>query len=871
MPDIEDEKLADLCSVTSGVAAGAAKWFEVNREVVGAQARAIQRELDSHEELAQQYERAARRPMCVGVFGESQSGKSYLISAMARRGTNPVVARFGDKRLNFLKDINPESGGEATGLVTRFTIRPSAAPATHPVAVRLLSQTDIIKILANAYLKDFVLAVERPPEKSRIEQAFVAARDAVKRGASVTDGLSERQIRNLRRYFEQEAANRATQNALEQSGYWTELEELAPRLPIEERVKLYEFLWGGVETLTRVYLQLYRALDRLGFSAEAFCALDALQPRENSIINVEALKGLLQPAGSTVEIVGQNGRRAHLDRAELTAIISELVINLDEKPADYFDHTDLLDFPGLRSRLDIPIAPELYLREKGAMGMQELFLRGKVAYLFDRYCAERELTSMLLCVQPGNQETRVLPAMVLKWIHASHGDKPADRARVDTALFLVLTKFDKRFPDTAGRVEDTDSLWSQGITAALLDFFGKDKDNWPAEWRPNEPFGNVFWLRNPGFKNRDLMSYADDGSETGVRDPRRILKTKQEYLANALVRRHVANAEQAWEAAFALNDGGISWLANALSPVCRPELKRRQIATLHGDLRARIAQRIDEFYVSDDGGKEAEKRNRAAVEAVRNLVKVAGRQRFGHFLTHLQIGAERLQYEFHWSEMKGNSQGASPPGASFSEKTLLEQLGIDDEPAEASDGPLRSDRSAHLAILAFEHWANRLRELIQEERKVEALGLDAPALKTITHELLAASERLRLVDRLAQDIRGLIQAVETGPAAMLKPAMAAAELINRFVCRLGQDDLATADRAQIQLSKDWRVPVFEARPRLDAMTDLPKGDPVIDRPEIRDWLASFRHVVATNAHGGTSQRNREQNQKLGEIRVRLQA
>ena len=55
------------------------------------------------------------------------------------------------------------------------------------------------------------------------------------------------------------------------------------------------------------------------------------------------------------------------------------------------------------------------------------------------------------------------------------------------------------------------------------------------------------------------------------------------------------------------------------------------------------------------------------------------------------------------------------------------------------------------------------------------------------------------------------------------------------------------------------------------MTDLPKGDPVIDRPEIRDWLASFRHVVGVNAQGGTSQRNREQNQRLGEIRTRLQA
>ena len=66
--------------------------------------------------------------MAVAVFGPSQSGKSYLISALARRGTDPGLARFGDRTLDFVRDINPEGGQEATGLITRFTLRPAAAP-----------------------------------------------------------------------------------------------------------------------------------------------------------------------------------------------------------------------------------------------------------------------------------------------------------------------------------------------------------------------------------------------------------------------------------------------------------------------------------------------------------------------------------------------------------------------------------------------------------------------------------------------------------------------------------------------------------------------------------------------------------------------
>ena len=41
-----------------------------------------------------------------------------------------------------------------------------------------------------------------------------------------------------------------------------------------------------------------------------------------------------------------------------------------------------------------------------------MFLRGKVAYLFERYNVEQELTGMLLCIETSNQEVRTLPAMV---------------------------------------------------------------------------------------------------------------------------------------------------------------------------------------------------------------------------------------------------------------------------------------------------------------------------------------------------------------------------------------------------------------------------------------------------------------------------
>jgi Uncharacterized protein conserved in bacteria, putative virulence factor len=96
-------------------------------------------------------------------------------------------------------------------------------------------------------------------------------------------------------------------------------------------------------------------------------------------------------------IVGEGGRKADLPRALVTALTAEITIYMREKPDDFFDHTDLLDFPGYRARYKLnDLRTELGTRKDL---LKELFLRGKVAYLFERYREEKELTSMFLVAQ----------------------------------------------------------------------------------------------------------------------------------------------------------------------------------------------------------------------------------------------------------------------------------------------------------------------------------------------------------------------------------------------------------------------------------------------------------------------------------------
>ena len=137
-------------------------------------------------------------------------------------------------------------------------------------------------------------------------------------------------------------------------------------------------------------------------------------------------------------------------RAEAAALTAELAITMRHKPDDFFEHTDLLDFPDYRSRLKTDdVARELAKPDQ----LRQFFLRGKVAYLFERYKTDLELTSMLLCIGPSNQEVQDLPAVISDWVSDAAGKSPELRRGRRTTLFLVLTKFDMEFEKKKGALD----------------------------------------------------------------------------------------------------------------------------------------------------------------------------------------------------------------------------------------------------------------------------------------------------------------------------------------------------------------------------------------------------------------------------------
>ncbi|MGQ3030739.1 MAG: virulence factor SrfC family protein, partial [Ferrovibrionaceae bacterium] len=161
-------------------ARGWVKAVQATAPSVANQSQALINATRQAENLSRKLAGAADRRVCVGVFGPSQAGKSYLVSALARRPGESLTCNFAGDRKDFLRDINPPGDRESTGLVTRFTTTPSAADQAFPVELRLLSETDLVKILANAYFSDFDANNQTlvPPDAAAIRGVIAAAEAA---------------------------------------------------------------------------------------------------------------------------------------------------------------------------------------------------------------------------------------------------------------------------------------------------------------------------------------------------------------------------------------------------------------------------------------------------------------------------------------------------------------------------------------------------------------------------------------------------------------------------------------------------------------------------------------------------------------------
>jgi len=892
----KDAAISKRCKNMAQASKKALSWFEDNQKLVGYRRANLDRMFKKHALEATKLSRAAERPMSVGVFGASQAGKSFLTGSFIAPQDNPVKVVFGDAenptRMSFLDEVNPAGGNETTGLVTRFSIRRQDPPSPdYPVGLRFLSECDIAKILANTYVLDLRARPDQELKQERLSELIQAAE--AQRKTELSPGMAIDQVLDLEQYIQEELEDHPlNKDETLREEYWLALERLAPHLDGPARMSILAPLWGEIREFSDLYLELRQALDQVDHPEFVFTPLDAIKDRTHGVLHVQTIYHLdpedaegnfAQDGRDRITVMSDQGKTASLRKAVVTALTAELQVTLEDKPWPFLEHTDLLDFPGARGRESKTASEFLRGEEFRPHNRAYCFLRGKIAVLFDKYSADLDLNTMLLCSDDGNQEVRKLAELIQRWVARTHGATPKDRAGAKTALLLCLTKADRLLDQKTGAtLEET----IQTRISKDVVFY----QSWTKEWTTDKPFDNIVFARNPKFERKDLFSYeelppdAPEGSvsaESGLLDGARPLieRFKEAFVEVDVVKRHVSDPRAKLDAIFELNDGGITYIANTLAPTCDPDLKYQQIAPRAQALAERMRASLFDFYEAGDVQQRIAERRAETQKVVKRLS--AKPALIGQFIASLQTDEETMgavYLEVARGEVEGprddeietaGEGDQTDSGFDFGSGIGIELDGFDDDDGSADAGEqndkppaARKGLAAVFGEAAVRRWLLRIQDASESKEYAETFGLGPAEFAIVVQELETAARRYRLAEAIADRVTPIIQYHQRPDEHMHRVAIVSCLEINDLVNRLGRD----RSDAQNKGKTLFNPPEGSIK---DGLPELPSDTKALKKfrsAPMRDWLEGLMLLTeesAASTEGGII--DVEQNERMGKI------
>jgi hypothetical protein len=835
---------------------------------------------------------AAGLPSTIGFFGLSQAGKSYLISALAAGGDGKLETVVDGKRLDFINHINPPGGGkEATGLVTRFSFRAKQGPAGYPLELKLFEEIELVKILANSFFNDFKLEKIGNPIDAVASKQKLNELETRKRATRVI-GVTEDDMVSLWDYLKENFGNSISPLTGE---YLPRAIGLAPYLTVEDRAQLFGCLWGQTAPLTQAFLQLAQTLAMLGSPSRVFAPIEALVrtneqgvlSQADSIMNVDMLQRLGRPQDLPLAVLpvinGQAAGQQTVTMAQLAALTAELIFPLVNQPHQkIFEEVDLLDFPGYRGRLGLESLTDI----SGAQGkdqvgnpIAQLLLRGKVAYLFERYTETQEMNVLVVCTASHKQSdvTEVGPVLS-KWIDKTQGRTADERAKRDPGLIWAVTMFDIKINDSLTKDEDMlHTVWNNLMQMTMLERFGSFP--WMQDWSKGSEFNNTFLVRKP----RSPVSFLDvsEGQERSVTSAvaNQLTLMEQTFAKAPLIMTHVAEPATAWQAMMTLNDGGIDRLSQYLTRVSTRQVKLDRIKELMDEvLHDLLENRLGRWF-HQDGTGEVEAKKKIAQQVVTALTPRI--RLLADIQNQLQLPDWLLQSLYLGAGVDAQEDVVDADASSGSAINLGDDMFgevldlFGDAPVQTSQQiekpkPMGSD--ARFAKLVLSAWFEHLRSVPTDEQLMAYLGLQKNIAEMLCDEMLTAGTRVDLQEQLFSVVRRTEQVGTKREKLVDRQVLAAKTVLSNFISWLGYIDMPVEKRPDSRVNKGQKL---FAPPTRVAHGQLPMiGNEPIDHTKIYmgDWLVGFAQLILENAgHDGGREIKPEQNAELGALIEKLKA
>ena len=610
------------------------------------------------------------------AYGESQVGKSYLMSSLLSSAEHPFVVENEGREYSFIDELNPSGGNntkvESTGIITRFTIRSGNRPAPNLVKVTNLSMPDIILLLADSYYNDIKIDPDTALSTSTINSRLLDLAPLWSAKKVEQEVISEDDVNDIMDYVKNVIGNNAA--AVHTSNFCQTIAPVIQYIPFDSWDRVFGLLWNENAEINMLFNTLISAYSKIGFNQDIYVPFDALLRKYGTIFKIDWLDTVCgvshendPEVRATTDIYDVNGRliTQNFNKGELSALIAELTLELSPKLAEdrtFLSKMDLLDFPGARSR-------EKYKERDIKTVIPKMLRRGKVAYLFNKYSIAQQISSVLFCHHNDQKAEATLGETINAWIEANIGASPAERAAMMkqtngiAPLFFIATKFNidlaRTKIDQRADLDTLDKHWNRFDTV----FPEIIKPNlWFDKWivgpdgHTELPFRNIYPLRDFYWsaQNQLFSGYSDGAVKSDEKEvvrpddfPDYLERLRDSFLRQEFVKQHFEDPGQTWESFASINRDGSQPIINNLGIISGvlDNARRARFMKRLQQIKSEMVKALNVYYEPEDLEAKNKKVRSIAGAIRRSLTSAIARDpgAFGRIIDTLMLSPVPLR------------------------------------------------------------------------------------------------------------------------------------------------------------------------------------------------------------------------------------
>jgi hypothetical protein len=800
------------------------------------------------------------------MYGESQVGKSYLIGSLLSEGGKPFgITDENGAVHNFIEEINPPGGGsESTSLVSRFSVGYKPQNPAFPVKAVLLSPADTVLVLCDSFYNDIKPSHDSALKPEEIDAGIDTLKSVLHGRPPQQNVFVEDDVLDMQDYFKSNFSIKAG-NVLS-SRFFDEIPLLIALAKPDEWKDIFSLLWNRNEKFTALFATLISEYAKLDFSDTVYLPLEPVLYKHGTLLDVKRLKEIYETPDrieseyredTKALFTDSSGREREIrvTKSYLCALAAELVFSqpeslLETKP--FLHETDLLDFPGARSRMTLPeskIEKEI---------IPDLLIRGKVAYLFNKYSDAEKINILLFCAKHEQAAQRSMPEMLNNWIVKTVGDTPEKRevfirkSKIPP-LFIIGTFFNVnlQYNPQQDRPDDNSSLnyrWSQRFERTLAkEMLNTEIYRWFENWTVSEKnFRNIFLLRD--FAKSESISHLFEGYNQCREEKKAVAiaaypsfreDLRKSFIEYDFVQRHFADPADSWDRAASINEDGTKLIIDKLT-VAAGNINGARLEKTVTELNEISTAILDELKRHfHDGNRDAElqkaKSTAGDIQFKLDLAfRAEGIKLFGQMMKDFMIdeGAVLKLYrekiddiERHdvvnmdkYSTIRMNVPKLNPHEpfetnleylCEAYEKTTegqkrkflsdLEAEGIDVKELIEGSADRVKNFSQQLAEVLIEHW---FVHVAQSEKRVIGDILPNAALQDILEMFDKLFRKLQLHNEIAGRIRHYVDGYNKMESAYEMIADISAEILNRCINNIGLEYLTESDINELRQANE---------------------------------------------------------------------